>query len=105
MKQITYVNALLDAYGTLLTEKQQEMMACYYEEDLSFSEIAENYAISKAAVSDMIKRCESILNHYESHLHLVEKNKLRKDLYDSIKTLGNEQVNEWIEELEQLDQR
>ena len=36
---------LLDFYGEMLTEKQRNCLAYYYEEDLSLSEIAENEGI------------------------------------------------------------
>ena len=59
---------LLDVYGSLLTDKQQDIFRYVYENDLSFSEIAENLGISKASVSDTIKRTTSILNEYENKL-------------------------------------
>ena len=59
--QMERMNALLDAYEGLLTEKQQEILSLYYKEDLSFSEIAENLGISRAAVNDHIKRSTHIL--------------------------------------------
>ena len=36
---------LLDFYGEVLTQKQREMLRQYYNDDLSLSEIGENYAI------------------------------------------------------------
>ena len=41
------MNALLDFYETLLTEKQAEVMKLYYQEDFSLSEIVETLAISR----------------------------------------------------------
>lgn len=63
--QMERMNALLDAYEGLLTEKQQEILNLYYKEDFSFSEIAENLGISRAAVNDHIKRSTHILTEYE----------------------------------------
>ena len=62
--QMERMNALLDAYEQLLTEKQREILNLYYKEDLSFSEIAENLHISRAAVNDHIKRSTHILAEY-----------------------------------------
>ena len=64
---------LYDFYGELLTEHQR----CVYElsivEDLSLSEIADSLSISRQGVHDTIKRCNHLLQDYESRLHLVEK--------------------------------
>ena len=55
------IGLLLDFYGNFLTERQREIIGLYYEENLTFTEIAENLEISKQAVSDAIKRSEKIL--------------------------------------------
>ena len=47
---------LFDFYGELLTERQKEFYELYYDEDLSLSEIAENYGISRQGVRDVIVR-------------------------------------------------
>lgn len=38
---------LLDFYGEVLTEKQREMLRQYYNDDLSLSEIGENFGITR----------------------------------------------------------
>ncbi|MEG0529349.1 MAG: hypothetical protein RR578_03350 [Bacilli bacterium] len=68
------INQLLDLYGKLLTDNQQEIMNSYYSYDLSLSEIAANHIISRSAVLDMIKKSELKLEHYEECLGLREKN-------------------------------
>lgn len=52
---------LLDYYGKTLSQKQQDMMEQYYNEDLSLAEIAENFNITRQAVRDVLKRAEGIL--------------------------------------------
>ena len=64
------VNALLEFYQPLLTHKQEEYIELYYADDYSLGEIAENFAVSRQAVYDNIKRTEKILEEYESKLHL-----------------------------------
>ncbi|MBR4555426.1 MAG: putative DNA-binding protein [Ruminococcus sp.] len=61
---------LLDIYGQLLTEKQRDMLELYYNDDLSLSEIAEHYEISRQGVHDSIKRGEETLEEYEKILGL-----------------------------------
>ena len=64
---------LYDVYKDLLTEKQKDYFESYYYNDMSLSEIAEQYEISRQGVHDLLKRCDKILNDYENKLHLVEK--------------------------------
>ena len=64
---------LLDFYGPLLTEKQGEMMRLRVEEDLSLSEIAESFGVSRQAVHDALRKAEKTLTDMEGKLRLVEK--------------------------------
>jgi len=64
---------LYDFYGSLLTEKQQEILKLYCIHDLSLGEISENLEISRQAVYDTIKRSRKILNDYEGKLKLLAK--------------------------------
>ena len=63
---------LYDFYSHLLTEKQQEMVDLYYNQDFSLGEIAETFQISRQAVYDTIKRTEKILYEYEEKLKLIQ---------------------------------
>ena len=56
---------LFDYYGTLLTQKQQELFDQYYNQDLSLAEIAENEGISRQGVHDAIARAEALLLEFE----------------------------------------
>ena len=64
---------LYDFYGELLTNHQKEIYEQFVLDDLSLSEIAESAGISRQGVHDLVKRCNKILEGYESKLHLVEK--------------------------------
>ncbi len=78
------INCLYDLYQNLLTEHQKDVISSYYQEDLSLGEIAENLQISRNAVFALIHRVESILEDYESKLHLLDKkNKINKVLENS----------------------
>ena len=65
-------NLLLDYYGKLLTKHQLSILDDYFKDDLSMNEIAENRKISKAAVSDIIKRSILQLENYEKTLKLIK---------------------------------
>ncbi len=64
---------LYDFYGELLNPHQQEIYEMSINDDLSLSEIADTFSISRQAVHDTLKRCDKALNDYEARLHLVEK--------------------------------
>ena len=79
---------LFDKYGGLLTEKQRGVMEHYHEENLSLSEIAEEYGISRAAVHDALKKAENKLAEYESVLGLVEKADAGLEIAGKIRALA-----------------
>lgn len=98
------MNALFDVYSELLTEKQKDVLSFYYEEDFSLAEIAEQMDISRAAVSDHLKRSEKLLEEYEEKLKIVQRNEKRTRIYDKIKLFGNENINALVETLETIDE-
>ena len=71
--------ALINAYGTLLTETQARIMENYYFYDLSLAEIAEQDGISRAAVSEAIKNALAKMEEFESKLGLVSKKQKEED--------------------------
>lgn len=73
MERIFEQTLLYDFYGELLTAHQQNIYEDAVYNDMSLSEIAEEHGISRQGVHDLIKRCDRILQEYESKLHLVEK--------------------------------
>ena len=64
---------LYDFYGELLNDHQRSIYESFVLEDLSLAEIAADRGISRQAVHDVIRRCNKVLEEYESKLHLVEK--------------------------------
>lgn len=74
MKNQTFrMTMLYDFYGELLTERQKEFYQLYYDEDLSLSEIAENYGISRQGVRDVIVRAEAYMTEIEDKTGLVKR--------------------------------
>lgn len=64
---------LLDFYGSLLSERQQQVMELYYNQDLSLAEISEQASITRQGVRDAVKKAEQILEETERKLSLVER--------------------------------
>ena len=64
---------LIDTYGSLLTSKQYEIITSYYFDNLSLSEIGDNYNISRQAISDSINQSIKSLEGYEDKLHIIQK--------------------------------
>ena len=50
MEEMLYYNELYDLYGKLLTNTQRKYFEDYYFKNLSYSEMSENYKISRNAV-------------------------------------------------------
>src|SRR5699024_10485755 len=97
---------LFSYYQSLLTNKQQQMLSLYYEEDYSLGEIAEHYQISRQAVHDTIKRSEKALEQYEANLGLLKKrNQLEVLLDELLLNLDNkEQATNIILHLKEYDE-
>ena len=87
MNKTIYLNELYVYYRELFTDKQQMYFEDYYLNDLSLSEIAENYNISRNAVHNQLKKVEDKLLEYEKVLELKKKkdeiNELLKNRIDN----------------------
>ena len=73
MEIIVRQGMLFDLYGELLTDHQREIYGLLVNDDMSLSELAEQYGISRQGVHDLIRRCDRQLEGYEEKLHLLEK--------------------------------
>ena len=67
------ISLLLDFYGDILSERQNEMLDMYYNEDLSLAEIAEKFEISRQGVRSVLKKGETILIDMEEKLKLADR--------------------------------
>ena len=73
------IGRLLGIYGGLLTERQYDIMSMYFDDDLSLSEIAEQFGISRQGVHDTVKRGEETLENYEKVLGLSSAQDKQRD--------------------------
>ena len=88
---------LFDIYGEMLTQKQQDFICYYYNDDLSLAEIAENEGITRQGVRDAIKRAEAQLLSFEEHLGLYERNEALKS--------GLEEISELIKLIDEVNRK
>lgn len=90
MEDRVEISLLMDCYGSLLTEKQRNIMELYYNEDLSLAEIAELNNTSRQAIHDLIKRCYKQFLTYESKLFLLKKSLEReKKIINFLENINN----------------
>ncbi len=79
METIFERTLLFDFYGELLTTRQQEIFEDVVMNDMSLSEAAEVYGISRQGIHDTLRRCERAMQEMEEKLHAVEQfEKVRK---------------------------
>ena len=64
---------LMDFYGQLLTARTRGFLELHYEEDMSFSEIAELEGVSRQAVHDSVKRGVLTLRAFEKKMGLIHR--------------------------------
>jgi predicted DNA-binding protein YlxM (UPF0122 family) len=97
MDERTYLTILYDYYGELLNPKQQKYFEEYYYNNLSLSEISDNFKVSRNAIHKQIKKIEELLSIYESKLKLYNKGTKLRNIIDNIK---DEKLKKELEELE-----
>ncbi len=64
---------LFEFYGNLLTDKQKNMLTDFLDNNLSLTEIAESYGVTRQAANDLIKRTLKVLENYEDKLGLLRR--------------------------------
>ncbi len=104
MEKIVEQGLLYDFYGELLTEHQKNIYEDFVYHDLSLSEIASEYNISRQGVHDLIRRCDHTLQEYEEKLHLIGKFIRIREKVESIHKLAEEQTSDREELIRQMKQ-
>ena len=70
MEEYIYYNNLYDCYHKLLTDKQKNYFEDYYFSNLSLSEIAHNYNVSRNAVHKQLQIIIKKLGIYKNKIEL-----------------------------------
>ena len=84
------VSYLLDFYGDVLTEKQRDVMEQYYNDDLSLSEIADNFGITRQGVRDAIKRGEGTILELEDKVGFARRYRAVQEGIESLEQLARD---------------
>ena len=71
--------ALLERYGSLLTEHQREVLEMHLGSDWSLAEIASRQGVSRSAVHDLIRRSLLALEDAEGRLGLLAEAARRRE--------------------------
>lgn len=96
MEEQLLLSSLYDYYGCLLTDKQRMYFEDYYFDNLTLSEMSENYNISRNAIHKSLKEVEEKLYFYEEKLKLLSKaNQINEIIYDLDEKL-KEKINKLI---------
>ena len=111
MKNQAYrMTLLFDFYGEMLTDRQKEFYDLYYNEDLSLTEIAENYDMSRQGVRDAIVRAQATLEELEEKTGIVKRFQEQKRQLEEIESLaqaarsasGDPTVNDYLRRIQEL---
>ena len=96
MEKTLLDSLLFDFYSELLTARQREFYELYYLQDMSLSEIAEQYSVSPQAVNDILRRTVKILSKYELTLGIVAQHtRIRESAENMLRILSKMKQTGW----------
>ena len=75
---------LYDFYGELLNEHQKAVFSAAVFDDMSYSELAEEFECSRQAAFDLVRRINKKLENYESKLGLLARFSNAKDKMEEL---------------------
>ena len=96
MDSVVYYNSLYDIYGALLTDKQKKYFEDYYCNNLSFSEMAEDYGVSRNAIFNQVHSVILKLEEYEEKLMLLKKKNI---ILSVLSKIDNDSLKKELEEI------
>ncbi len=86
LQEAVHLSLYYDFYGALLSERQRLIFEDYVDNDMSLSEIAGEYGMTRQGVYDTVKRCGAKLYEYEEKLHLAERFAATRDHAESVRS-------------------
>ncbi len=99
-----YINQLFWLYGELLTDRQNEMVHYYYEENYSLHEVSEILGVSRNAVHDQLKRAEEKMRDYEKRLGLLKREQTRLKIIEQLEDTTEDETQLYlIEQLKKVE--
>ncbi len=102
------ISEYLDLYGSILDERQLQIMDMYFNEDYSLSEISEITGITRQGVGDSVRKSSKKLREMEEKLHLKERiecfEKNRDTLADQLAGLmgSDDRISDLIDSIRSL---
>lgn len=87
LEEVVRLSYLYDFYGPLLKDRHREIFEQYVMNDLSLSEIAGKYDMTRQGVYDIVKRGSKKLENYEEKLRLFQKFQMAKERLGKIEEL------------------
>lgn len=87
VEEVVRLSYLYDFYGPLLKDRNRAIFEEYILNDLSLSEIAGQYGITRQGVYDVVKRCSEKLEGYEDKLGLFARFQMAKERLDQMQQL------------------
>lgn len=87
------LSLLTELYKNLLTNKQQQMLKDFLDNNLSITELATEYNTSRQAINDLLKRTFKVLEDYENKLGLLNKFQQIEKSVATCKDLIDEDIN------------
>ena len=100
---------LFDHYGSLLTEYQQRIYKEVIFDDYSISEVAQDEGVTRQGISDMIKRCDKMLESYEMKLGLAKRyiktKQYVEDIISSIEKYKKDKKSSHIDHIADISEK
>lgn len=101
-KKVLY-SKYLSLYGNLLTPYQQEIFTLYNDNDVSLTEIGEQYNITRQGVREIIKKVINKLSDYENKLNFTAFSEdITRDLYKLREVMSERDDKEIINKISDI---